>query len=333
MLEYQRFFILIKGEMLKVIQFVILDIIYCGGCIVLAFNKLAFFITLKDFFEPPLPAGWKWTSAWKIEKPQFVDSDGWAYGTDFRSLVWPPNSSKASSKTPLYFVRRRRWIRTRQPLPEENTDGMRNVIAVINPGSSMVLPWTYMVSGMDTCLQARPFAESSREIYTWGQMVTLGSGREQSTNQQAPLSRQNTIKHSIVPSQNYILRLNQLEKKDMLSYCNPSTSTKQYFWLSVGIDASVLHTELNAPVYDWKISINSALRLENKLPYEAEYAIWEKTVDGTMVERQHGIISSGGNAFVYSADIRRPIYLTLFVQGGWILEKVTESSVINMVLS
>ncbi|XP_038986983.1 uncharacterized protein LOC103722332 isoform X2 [Phoenix dactylifera] len=275
----------------------------------------------KDFFEPPLRAGWKWTSAWQIEKSQFVDSDGWAYGTDFQSLVWPPNSSKASSKSAVDFVRRRRWIRIRQPLPEENTDGRRNVIAVIDPGSSTVLPWTYMVSRMDACLQARPFAESSQEMYTWGQMVALGSGREQSTNQQAPLSRQNTIKHSIIPSQNSILRLNQLEKKDMLSYCNPSTGTKQYFWLSVGIDASVLHTELNAPVYDWKISINSALRLENKLPYEAEYAIWERMVEGNMVKRQHGIISSGGNAFVYSADIRKPIYLTLFVQGGWILEK------------
>lgn len=275
----------------------------------------------KDFFEPPLPAGWRWTSAWKIEKSQFVDGDGWAYGTDFQSLMWPPNSSKASSKSVLDFVRRRRWIRTRQPLSKENNDSMRNVIAVINPGSSMVLPWTSMVSGMDLCLQVRPFAGSYQEIYTWGQMVTLGSGREQSTNQQAPHSRQNTVKHSVVPSQNSILRLNQLEKKDMLSYSNPGVSTKQYFWLSVGIDASVLHTELNAPVYDWKISFNSALRLENKLPYEAEYAIWERAAEGNMVERQRGIISSGGNAFVYSADIRKPIYLTLFVQGGWILEK------------
>ena len=76
------------------------------------------------------------------------------------------------------------------------------------------------------------------------------------------------------------------------------------------------------PVYDWKFSFNSILRLENKLPYEAEYSIWEKSDEGNMVERHHGIVSSGGSAFIYSADIRKSIYLTLFVQNDWILEKV-----------
>jgi len=41
-----------------------------------------------------------------------------------------------------------------------------------------------------------------------------------------------------------------------------------------------------------------------------------------MVERKHGMVQSGGSVFIYSADIRKPIYLTLFLQNGWILEKV-----------
>lgn len=179
-----------------------------------------------------------------------------------------------------------------------------------------------MAKEADLCLQVRPYAEGSKEPYTWSQMVTLDSSADQISNQKIGPSRQNTMKTPNVSLSNSVLKLNQLEKKDMLMYCNPTSNTNQYFWLSVGTDASVLHTELNAPIFDWKISVNSSIKLENKLPYEAEYAIWEKRVEGNMVERQHGIMSSGGNAFIYSADLRRLIYLTLFVQGGWVLEKV-----------
>ncbi|WOL14400.1 hypothetical protein Cni_G23180 [Canna indica] len=277
----------------------------------------------KDFFEPPLPSGWKWTSPWKIDKCQYVDSDGWAYGTDFQNFKWPPISSKSSSRSPSDFVRRRRWTRTMQQLPEEKTDSRsrRNVIAVLSPGSSTYLPWTSMIKGKDLCLQVRPCAESSHESYTWGQMFSLGTKRDQPFNMQPQVSRTSSSKSLDFTSQSYALRLNQLEKKDLLLYCIQNSNAQQYFWLSVGMDASVLHTELNAPVYDWKISISSALRLENKLPSQTEYAVWEKTTDGKMIERQNGVIQSSESAFIYSADIRKPIFLTLFVQGGWVLEK------------
>ncbi|KAI8002909.1 putative vacuolar protein sorting-associated protein 13D [Camellia lanceoleosa] len=83
----------------------------------------------------------------------------------------------------------------------------------------------------------------------------------------------------------------------------------------------VLQTKLNALVYDWKISINSPLKLENRLPCPAEFTVWEKLKEGNSVERQYGIIPSRGSVHIYSADVRKPIYLSLFVQGGWVLEK------------
>uniref|UniRef100_A0A0D9VFX1 C2 domain-containing protein n=1 Tax=Leersia perrieri TaxID=77586 RepID=A0A0D9VFX1_9ORYZ len=274
----------------------------------------------KAFFEPRLPPGWKWTSPWKIEKSSSVDSDGWAYAANFENLDWP--SSWKSSKSPHDFVRRRRWVRSRQPVQEQSAEIPRKIIAVMEPHSSTALPWTTMIKDMDLCLQLRPFPEKSQESYSWSQVLSLGS-ESLPKQQQSSLSRQNTLKQSSVPSKNSVLRLAELEKKDMLSYCYPPVGIKQYFWLSVGIDASIVHTDLNMPVYDWKICFNSIFRLENKLPYEAEYAIWEKSKEGSMVERQHGIVSSGGSAFIYSADIRKPIYLTMFVQNGWILEKDT----------
>ncbi|KAJ8645273.1 hypothetical protein MRB53_007021 [Persea americana] len=279
----------------------------------------------KDFFEPPLPPGWQWTTGWTIEKSQFVDSDGWAYGTDYQSLTWPPNSPKSCTKSALDFVRRRRWTRTRQKDPEERANSMRNIFAIIKPSESAVLPWRSMAKDPDLCLQVRPYFENPHDLYTWSHIATVGSGyicgNDQSFSEQGSFSRQNSMKARNHPQPSYILKLNQLEKKDMLLYCNPNNRTRQCFWLSVGTDASVHHTELNAPVYDWKISINSPLKIENRLPCQAEYAIWERTKEGNRIERQHGIISSCGSEFIYSADVQKSIYLTLFVQGGWVLEK------------
>ncbi|KAJ1696999.1 hypothetical protein LUZ63_005511 [Rhynchospora breviuscula] len=262
----------------------------------------------KDFFEPPLPAGWRWTSPWRIEKSQFVDKDGWAYGTELQAIRWPPISAKSSSKSQLDSARRRRWIRTREKFSDSlinssDRGDKRKVIGVINPRSSIFLPWTSMIKGMDLCLQIRPLSEKPQESYSWGQALTVGP-----TN------------HS-VNQQSNVLSLAQLKESDMLFYCTADFGVRQTFWLSAGVDASALQTELNEPVPDWKISVNSVFRLENKLPYEAEYAIWEKTGDGSLVERQHGIVASGGCACIYSADMRKSVYMTMFVQGGWTLEK------------
>ncbi|XP_043709636.1 uncharacterized protein LOC122658659 isoform X2 [Telopea speciosissima] len=195
---------------------------------------------------------------------------------------------------------------------------------VIGPGSSTVLPWRSMAKDSDLCLQVRPFVDYPQSSYSWGHAVAVGSGyayeNSQSFVDRSSLSRQNTMNPGNMNSI-FTFRLNQLEKKDILLYCSPGNNSKQYFWLSIGTDASVLHTELNAPVYDWKISITSPLKLENRLPCPAEFTIWERTKEGNSVERQHGIITSRNSVHIYSADIRKPIYLSLFVQGGWVLEK------------
>ncbi|KAM1609645.1 hypothetical protein ACFXTN_020154 [Malus domestica] len=192
----------------------------------------------------------------------------------------------------------------------------------INPGSSFILPWRSTSSDSDQCLQICPSVDHPQPPYSWGSLEAVGTGytygKDLTVIDQVSLSRQYTSKQeNKMP--NVTFKLNQLEKKDILLCCT-STVNKQ-FWLSVGADASALHTELNAPVYDWRISVHSPMKLENRLPCPAEFTIWERTRDGKCVERQHGIISSRGGVHVYSADIQKPLYLTLFVQGGWVLEK------------
>ncbi|PIN00426.1 hypothetical protein CDL12_27074 [Handroanthus impetiginosus] len=270
----------------------------------------------KDFFEPPLPPGWKWASTWTIDKSQFVDTNGWAYGPDYQSFKWPPNSPKSGTKSARDAVRRRRWIRTRQQVDEGVTSNQNFLDTIVCPGCSTILPWRSTFWDSNQCLRIRPSSDHSQTSYAWGRPVSIE--KDSLSLDQSTLSRQSSTKHGnktpISP-----LRLDQLEKKDLL-WCCPG-STGRLFWLSVGTDASVLQTDLNAPVYDWKISATSPLRLENRLPCSAEFKIWERLRDGKDIERQHGFVSSRGTVHIYSADIRNQIYVMLFVQGGWVMEK------------
>ncbi|KAK6779427.1 hypothetical protein RDI58_021611 [Solanum bulbocastanum] len=276
----------------------------------------------NDFFEPTLPPGWKWISSWTVDKSQFVDVDGWAYGPDFQTLRWPPNSPKCSTKSAHNTVRRRRWTRTRQQVKERGANNTDNIVTC--PGSSAILPWTCISKGSNHCLQVRPCLGYSQTPYSWGRPIAVGSafalGKDQTPIESSTLSRQNTVRHgNKMPIS--ALKLNQLEKMDLLLCC-PGGSGKQ-LWLCVGTDASVLHTELNAPVYDWKLSISSPLKLENRLPCGADFTIWEKLKDGNTVERHRGFMASRETVHIYSADVRNPIYLMLFVQGGWVMEKAS----------
>ncbi|KAI4344734.1 hypothetical protein L6164_011925 [Bauhinia variegata] len=270
----------------------------------------------KDFFEPPLPPGWKWVAGWTIDKSQFVDSEGWAYGPDFKYLKWPPVSSKFSTKSNSDVVRRRRWIRTRQKISEQCENCMENETSPVCPGASVVLPWRSTLKNSDQCLQIRPCSDNLQLSYSWGCAVCVGLSyvyiKDQLILDQG--SRQNPL----IP--NCSLKLNQLEKKDIL-LCSYPRSGSKLFWFSVCTDAAVLNTEFNAPVYDWRISVNSPLKLENRLPCPAKFAILEKTKEGNFVEQHQGIVSSRQNVHIYSADIQKPVYLTLFVHGGWIMEK------------
>lgn len=219
-------------------------------------------------------------------------------------------------------MRRRRWVRTRQRLPDQGVNSLKTDLASVNPGASASLPWRSTLKDSDQCLLVRPSADQLMTQYSWGRAAFVGSvyayGKDQAFIDQGLLGKQATSKQENKIS-NLAFKLNQLEKKDMLLCCN---SGNKQFWLSIGADASVLNTELNAPVYDWKISVNSPIKLENRLPCSAEFTVWERTKDGKCIERQNGIILSRGSEQVYSADTQKPLYLTLFVQGGWTLEKV-----------
>eukprot|EP01018_Ginkgo_biloba_P025446 Gb_15429 [translate_table: standard] len=280
----------------------------------------------KDIFEPPLPPGWIWTSDWIIDKSQYVDSDGWAYGSEFQSLKWPFTSTKSCKRSPFDFVRRRRWVRTQQQLPESRRRQTREVVSVLRPGCSTPLPWRCTSKGTDFCVQVRPFLESAQTTYIWGRAISTRGSSSTSGNSQNNLDKgQSSARNSPGPTKSgaqvSLFMLNQLEKTEELLVCLPESGSKHYVWLSMETDANILCNQLNFQVYDWKISVNAPLKLENRLPCNAEYIIWEKTNDGNQVKRKHGLVLSGSCAHIYSVDVRRPISLTWLAQGGWTLEK------------
>ncbi|KAL7618287.1 hypothetical protein Lser_V15G01600 [Lactuca serriola] len=280
----------------------------------------------NTFYEPPLPPGWAWVSAWTIDKSDSVDVDGWAYGKDYQTLKWPPTPQNAL-RTNQDNVRRRRWIRTRQKDGEQQTSNTGSAIRVLQPNSSLVLPWKSMSKDSDSCLQIRPSADHVQGLYTWGCPVGSASSgpsgsKEKDKDKDKDHSSHDSKDNLLKPgkkTKSSSMKLNQLEKNDTLWCCPTSEGTQ--FWLSVGADALVLQSDLNAPVYDWKITVSAPLKLENRLPCPAQFTIWEKLGNGNTSERQRGLIQSRAVVPIYHADVRNPLFLTLSVQGGWTLEK------------
>ena len=69
-----------------------------------------------------LPSGWQWAEVWQKDmrgaSSGAVDSQGWSYAVDFPFLHSPPRSGDGREST-MRCVRRRRWVRVRKPVRQE----------------------------------------------------------------------------------------------------------------------------------------------------------------------------------------------------------------------
>lgn len=275
--------------------------------------------------EDALPPGWIWNTDWIIDKAGYVDDDGWAYGPDFHSLRWPPNSLRSCKKLTFDFVRRRRWVRSRQRVPENSQGHCREAISILQPGGCIPLPFTYTSAQTDYCVQVRPHSDSTAALYLWGRSVsaTGQSSKGFNKNEDGQSSNRGLTRLNKYGIPVSLFMLSQLEKTEELLICPPAhpSTLKTYWWFSMEADATILYTEMNSPVYDWRLSVSAPLKLENLLPCAAEYTIWERLKEGKPVQRCRGVVPAGGIIHIFSVDIRRPVYLTWLVQGGWKLEK------------
>ncbi|XP_024384462.1 uncharacterized protein [Physcomitrium patens] len=279
--------------------------------------------TSPDLMEPSLPPGWVWSTNWSIDRNGNVDEEGWFYGPDFQSLKVPPSSSKARKKSMFDFARRRRLIRQRKCIPETHHLHSRQIVGVVQPGDLVPLPWAGGDSNTDMCVQVRPQSDSS--LYSWGRAISdlISQSRMQNSSDGAASAAPRQTKSNIPVS---VLPVKELEKAEEILLSRVleggSGSGHGLCWLNVDVDATVLYNEVNNPIPDWRITVNAPVKLENRLPCSAAYIIWEKPrASGNLIKQQDGIVSAGGCVYIYSVDVRRPIYLTWLAQGGWRSEK------------
>ena len=277
------------------------------------------------------PPGWAWIDNWHTDAG-LGDEQGWFYGPDFKSLKAAPSStSTRRQKGALDFVRRRRLIRFR----ERHTSGAerptrgpeRQIVGVVAPGGSAPLPWTSLVAGSNWCLQLRPHASDGHPAYKWSQVVPPASeyGARHGSNGQGEAKSRGATSGAFVLADLALMK--EVVKQEELLEC---TSARESWWLCIEADPARLHSDVSAPVIDWRLTVRAPLQLENRLPAISEFIVWEKPFRAGAgirpVSRHHGLVKAGESVHVYSIDIRCQLLLTWLPQGGWKHEKVIINS-------
>ncbi|BBN04917.1 vacuolar protein sorting-associated protein 13A/C [Marchantia polymorpha subsp. ruderalis] len=262
----------------------------------------------EEFPAVKLPPGWTWISDWHVDQVAGVDEEGWSYGFDFRNLNWPPTNG---SERLFSFVRRRRWVRSRQSVTGGST---RVTVGTLAPGGKIPLPIACLrATSPDYCLQIRPQPGGYHPgSYKWSQVIPYKGFPDHGVKQES--SKEIRIQ-SLVETEELLSC--SLEASSSLSsekdiwFCLETTAT------SVGKDAEM------DPIKDWKLVITAPLMLTNYLPVPSEYSVSEKRTGKGLIVRERGIIKPGEAAGIFHADLRKPLHLTWLPQGGWQPKKET----------
>ncbi|CAM6084054.1 unnamed protein product [Calypogeia fissa] len=261
---------------------------------------------LKEFPDLKLPLGWEWKSNWHVEKVSGGDQDGWVYGFDFRNIQWPPsnNSEKGHS-----FVRRRRWLRTRQSTAR---GGSRVMLGLMKPGHGINVPIGCLrPTSANYCVQIRPTSTSHGLPYEWSQVVPFKGSREG--------KKQEVLKEISVRS--------LVETEELLSCTvesSSSTTQNKDLWFCLEATSNVIGKDADLdPIKEWKLVITASIVLRNYLPIPCEYSVSEKSTTTRLVVRDRGVIKPGDSVGIFHVDLRKRIDLTWLPQGGWNPKKET----------
>lgn len=248
-----------------------------------------------------LPSGWEWIEDWHLDTLSVNDADGWVYSPDVESLKWPESSN------PLEFAnhaRQRRWIRTRKQILYDVKQEVS--VGSLKPGDSMPLPLPALTQSGVYILQLKPSNVSTHDEYSWSYMVDK-HGQPEGFGE---------------PKDSGIC-ISSLTESEELLYCSQISGTSSKgshkLWFCVSIQATEIAKDIRCdPIEDWCLVVKSPLTFSNCLPLAAEYSVLNMQPRGHFVACARGVFSPGETVKVHTADIRKPLFLSLLPQKGWV---------------
>lgn len=269
------------------------------------FNVFVTYVALYIVQSPSqveLPLGWKWVDDWHLDTSSVKASDGWVYAPDVGDLQWPV------SYNPIKYVnyaRQRRWVRNKRRVVHQ----VDNWISVgrLKPGDICSLPLQGLSQTGSYILKLRPSNFEGSNEYLWSTAVSTHGELE---------------KHNSFKKDAEVCVSSLTESEELLS-CSETSGTSstvsRSLWFCLSIRAAEIAKDMKSnPIQDWTLVVKSPLTITNFLPVPAEYSILERQHEGHFTDRSRGIFKPGEVIRIYNADVRKPLYLSLLPQGGWL---------------
>jgi vacuolar protein sorting-associated protein 13A/C len=98
-----------------------------------------------------------------------------------------------------------------------------------------------------------------------------------------------------------------------------TSSGSHKLWYCVSIQATEIAKDIHSDaIQDWCLVVKSPLTISNFLPLAAEYSVLEMQSSGHFLTCSRGVFLSGKTVQIHSADIRKPLFLSLLPQRGWL---------------
>ncbi|XP_031502249.1 uncharacterized protein LOC116265643 [Nymphaea colorata] len=244
-----------------------------------------------------LPPGWEWVDDWNVDT-SLNTIDGWVYSSDLEGRKWPNLSGHEKS---LQHVRQRKWKRNRRKIPDSAN---KQVLGLLKPGESIPLSLSSLTA--PGILEILPKSSSDESEYSWS---SFSDRYIKSTDYGHP---------DEVPQ----FCLSSLVEAEDLLHCpfasGSSSEDANGLWFCLSTQATEIGKDIHSnSIQDWKLVLIPPLSFINFLPLSVELSVLERKPCGAFAIRSRGVLHPGEKTNVYSADMHNPLYVSLFLQGGW----------------
>lgn len=260
-----------------------------------------FFSIIQAFSGVDLPSGWEWIDDWHLDTTSTNTADGWVYAPDVESLRLPQSFEPKES---VNSARQRRWLRSRKLIADDNRQEIS--VGLLQPGETIPLPLSGLTQSGKYFLQLRPWNSVNPNEYSWSSVLD-GSTQPDDAGKPKQISK---------------LCVSALSESEELLCCseiNGTSGGSHNLWFCVSIQATEIAKDIHSdPIQDWHLVVKSPLMISNFLPLAAEYSVLEMQSSGHFVACSRGVFLSGKTVQMYSADIRKPLFLSLLPQRGWL---------------